>query len=116
MSIRSVAPVLGLLVLSVSPALAITVTNQDKREHTLTIDRGAEEKDATIAPGASLRVDCPDGCSLRTRTAGYDSAAETGDRWVIRQDGLLHPAGEDLATGSLRDKPAADRGGKAPTR
>lgn len=113
MSIRSAALMLGALTLSAGPALAITVTNQDKREHTLTVDRGVEENDTKIAPGSSLKVDCPDGCSLRTRTAGYDNSAENGERWVIREDGLLHYASEDLVTGSVQDRPATDKGEKS---
>ncbi|ACL57052.1 hypothetical protein [Methylobacterium nodulans] len=112
MSVKSIAMMFGVLTLSAGPALAITVSNQDQREHTLTVDRGVEEKDTKIVPGASLKVDCPDGCSLRVRTVGYDRPAEPGDRLVIREDGLLHYASDDLATGSVQGSQAGDTGEK----
>lgn len=116
-SIKSTMTLFGALMLATSPAWAITVTNQAKQEHTLTVDLGATENDHKVAAGKSLNVDCPDGCALRLRSgpAGYDRMADKGDKLVINQDGFLLYADEELVTGSVKEKPT-DKGTKGDAR
>jgi hypothetical protein len=106
LSIRSVAATFGALVLAASPAWAVTVTNQAKQEHTLTVDLGEKENDLKIAAGASLKLDCPDGCAVRLRSgpAGYDRMAAGGEALVINQGGFLDYADKELATGSIKEQ------------
>jgi len=116
-SIKSAAAVFGALMLASGPAWAVTVTNQAKQEHTLTVDLGEKENDHKIAAGASLKVDCPDGCGLRLRSGpvGYDRMADSGDKLVINQNGFLLYADEEMVTGSVNEQPAGkvQKGGDA---
>ena len=56
------AMVLAGTMLAASPALAITVTNQDRSEHTFTVDHGEAQADQKLAAGASTEVECKGGC------------------------------------------------------
>ena len=86
--------------LAASPALAITVTNQDKAEHTLTVDQGEAQAEQKLAAGASTEVECKGGCELRVRGSGYGRSPEKGDKLVI-DEGMLHFASEAGVTGSI---------------
>jgi hypothetical protein len=57
--------------LAVTPAFAITVTNQDKRVHSLTVDKGAAQADRKLAAGATVKVESREGCELRVQGSGY---------------------------------------------
>lgn len=87
------------MTLAATPAFAITVTNQDKGEHTLTVDKGETETDQKLAGGASTEVDCQGGCELRVKGSGYGRSVEKGDKLVIK-DGMIAFAAE--TTGSTK--------------
>lgn len=89
------------VMLAATPALAITVTNQNKSEQTFTVDQGENQADQKIAAGASSEVECKEGCELRVRGSGYGRSAKGGDTLVIDESGLLHFADEDIVTGSI---------------
>lgn len=88
--------------LAATPALAVTVTNQDKGEHTLTVDRGETQADRKLAAGASAEVECKGGCELRVRGSGYGRSVETGDKLVIDDEGMIRFASEVIVTGSVK--------------
>lgn len=94
------------LTFAATPAFAITVTNQDKGEHTLTVDKGETENHQELAGGASTEVDCQGGCELRVKGSGYGRSVEKGDKLVVK-DGMIGFAGE--TTGSTK----APNGSKA---
>lgn len=96
-------------VLMAGPATAFTILNQDKRDHTLTIDRGIDETDRKIGPGETAKFDCSEGCSVRVRGSGYDRAPEMNDRLIINSRGLLLHIEELTETGSTSNpsKPGA---------
>lgn len=73
----------------VSPALAVTVTNQDAAEHTLTVDRGVQEDQQKLAAGASAQIKCPERCEFRVVGMGYGRTAGDGDKLVIAKGGLI---------------------------
>lgn len=83
-----------------APALAITLTNQDKNEHTVTVDQGETQGDQKLAAGASTEIECKGGCELRVRGSGYGRSPEKGDKLVI-EEGMLHFASEASVTGSI---------------
>lgn len=85
--------------LASAPALAITLTNQDKSEHTFTVDRGDTQADKKIAAGASTEIECKGGCELRVRGSGYGRSVEKADKLVI-EEGTLHFAREAGVTNS----------------
>ena len=94
--------------LAASPALAITVTNKDKAEHTLTVDQGETQADQKLTAGASTEVECQGGCELRVRGSGYGRSVEAGDKLVIDTEGMLRFASEPSATGSINRKEAGE--------
>lgn len=98
--IPSTAVFVAYAMLAVTPALAITVTNQDKGEHTFTMDKGEAQVDQQLAAGASTEIECKEGCELRVKGSGYGRSVETGDKLVIDVKGMLHFAGEPTITGS----------------
>jgi hypothetical protein len=74
----------ALLAFGAAPALAVTVTNRDSKEHTVTFDKGAEEVDMKVAAGASVTHECPEGCGVRVRDlVGYDYMAAKGEKLAI---------------------------------
>ena len=89
--------------LAATPALAITVTNRDKGEHTLTVDKGEAQATQKLAAGASAEVDCKEGCELRVAGSGYGRSVEKGDKLVIAE-GMIRFADEDIVTGSTKSK------------
>lgn len=95
------AAFLACTVLAATPALAITVTNQDKSERTLTVDKGEAQTNQTLAAGASAEVECKEGCELRVVGSGYGRPVNTGDKLVIA-GGMIRFADEDIVTGSTR--------------
>lgn len=107
MTIKGAAAAVGAFIIMASPVWAVTVTNQAVKDHTLTVDFGEKENDYKLRAGASMKVDCSDGCALRLRSgpAGYDRMADSGDQLVINQDGFLLYADEGLMTGSLKGQP-----------
>lgn len=86
--------------LASAPALAITLTNQDKSEHTFTVDQGEAQVDKKLAAGASTEIECKGGCELRVRGSGYGRSVEKDEKLVIHE-GMLHFASEAGVTGSI---------------
>jgi len=95
------AAFLACTMLAATPALAITVINQDKEEHTLTVDKGEAQSIQKLAAGASAEVECNEGCELRVAGSGYGRSVEKGDKLVI-EGGMIHFSDEDIVTGSTK--------------
>jgi hypothetical protein len=78
------ASAIGILV--AGPALALTVTNKDSKEHTIGLDMGNKETVHTIPAGQSLtfKKECDEGCGV-TGPWGFSWMARTGDK--IETDG-----------------------------
>jgi hypothetical protein len=95
------AAFLACTMLATTPALAITVINQDKGEHTLTVDKGEAQANQKLAAGASAEVECKEGCELRVTGSGYGRSVNEGDKLVIT-DGMIRFAAEDIVTGSTK--------------
>jgi hypothetical protein len=75
----------------VTPALAVTVTNNHSETHEVTFDTGPAEDKQEVAPGASVTGECPEGCGVRI--GGHDRMAKDGDKLAINEDGDLVSAG-----------------------
>jgi hypothetical protein len=95
------AAFLACTILAATPAFAITVTNQDKGEHTLTVDKGEAQATQKLAAGASAEIECMEGCELRVAGSGYGRSVEKGDKLVIA-GGMIHFDDEDIVTGSTK--------------
>ena len=89
---------LGAFMMAASPALATTIANQDKKEHTLTVDHGATQDDRKIAAGESVKIDCPERCGFRLRSVGYGQQPANDENLIINTDGMLQAA-DDAAAG-----------------
>lgn len=97
----TLAAALGAATVLGGPALAVTVTNQDAKEHTLTVDRGVQEDQQKLAAGASAKVTCPERCEFRVVGMGYGRTAGAGDTLVIGKGGLIQFTSE-----AVREKAA----------
>ena len=77
-----------------TPAFAaVTITNQDSRSHTITVDRGASQSQQDIAGGKSAMIDCPDKCGFHDEANGYSRVAGGDAKLVIDKDAELHFVG-----------------------
>ena len=86
---RTIAALASVSLLMATPALATSVMNQDTKEHTLTVDRGAKESQQKIAAGATAQIDCPGGCGFTVEGSGYGREPSNDDKLVIKKDGML---------------------------
>lgn len=72
-----------------SPAFATSITNQDTKDHTVTVDRGVKESQQKIAVGTTAQVNCPAGCGFTVEGSGYGREPSNDDKLVIKKDGML---------------------------
>ncbi|WP_158806913.1 hypothetical protein [Beijerinckia sp. L45] len=78
----------------VSPAFAaVTITNQDSRTHTLTVNSGIGETPQDIMAGKAAELNCPANCGFRDEAFGYSRVAGGDAKLVIDKDGELHFSG-----------------------
>ena len=89
MHVRSIAALASVALFTATPALATSVMNQDTKEHTITVDRGAKETQQKIAAGTTAQVDCPGGCGFTVEGSGYGREPSNDDKLVIKKDGML---------------------------
>lgn len=79
----------ALLLTLASPAFAVSVTNQDTKEHTVTVDRGSTENNKKVAAGDTLQVDCPERCGMRVVGSGYGRQPGPDGKLIIDKSGML---------------------------
>lgn len=89
-----------MLILLVTPALAVSITNQDTKEHTVTVDRGTTENTRKVAAGDTLKVDCPERCGFRVVGSGYGRQPGPDGKLIIDEAGMLRFADETASGGS----------------
>lgn len=87
-----------LLIALASPALAVSVANQDTKEHTLTVDRGSKETNQKVSAGDTIQIDCPERCGLRVVGSGYGRQPGPDGKLVIDKGGMIRFADETGAT------------------
>lgn len=89
-----------MLMVLATPAFAVSITNQDTKEHTVTVDRGVIESNRKVASGDTLRVDCPERCGFRVVDSGYGRQPGPDGKLVIDKAGVLRFAEETAANGA----------------
>lgn len=87
-------------ILLTTAALAVSITNQDNKEHTVTVDRGATESTRKVSAGDTLKVDCPERCGLRVVGSGYGRQPGPDGKLIIDQAGMLRFADETASSES----------------
>ena len=81
----------GVLLLALaSPAFAVSIKNNDTKEHTVTVDRGSTQTDKKVAAGDTLQVDCPERCGFRVVGSGYGRQPGPDGKLMIDKGGMLH--------------------------
>lgn len=86
---RSIAALASVALLMATPAFATSITNQDTKDHTINVDRGAKKSQQKIAAGTTAQVDCPGGCGFTVEGSGYGREPTNDDKLVINKDGML---------------------------
>jgi hypothetical protein len=72
----------------VSTAQAVTITNNDEKEYTITVLEGDKERQVILKPDQRLEGVCPEGCRIRLPDDDEDYEVEGKDS-VIIEDGQL---------------------------
>lgn len=77
-----VAGVLAVIALPAASAVALTITNKDKVEHTIGLDMGNKETVHKIPAGGSVtfKDECKDACGV-TGPWNYSVMLKTGDKY-----------------------------------
>ncbi len=98
---RSLPAVLGALALMTGTASALTVVNQDGKDYTIGVDRGAKESVHKIPANktVTLKDACPDGCGV-SGPWFYSWMADAGDTLTIKDGDLVMPGSASAASGS----------------
>lgn len=83
MLIRTAGATLCAILLTASSALAMTVTNRDTADYTVTIAAGDNEVELDLPAGKSIENACESGCIVRLADGDEEVEAEAGDDLVI---------------------------------
>ena len=79
-----------------SAANAVSVTNRDSRDHTLTVIEGDARIDSVLKPGASLDGVCLKGCLIRLNGSENDEYELEGAEVVSIEGGYLYYDGPEV--------------------
>ena len=94
-----------------APALSISVTNRDDKDHKLTIIEGDAKADHVLKPSASLDGICLKGCVIRLSDNENDEYELEGTEIVSIEDGYLYydgpDSGAEMAPGSKALPPSS---------
>ena len=94
-----------------APALAVSVTNRDDKEHKLTIIEGDAKVDRILAPSGSLDGICLKGCVIRLSDSENDEYELEGPEVVSIEDGYLYndaaESGGEMAPGPQAQPPSS---------
>jgi hypothetical protein len=86
---KAMGAALAVLMLLGTPALALTITNNDDIEHAITVIAGEEQNDYNLAPGGTAEDACNPSCSILMDESeeGFDATA--ADQVSISSEGEL---------------------------
>lgn len=90
-------------------AIATTITNNDDKEHTITLIEGDKERQVVLKPEQRIENLCPTGCRLRLPDDDEDYELEAKDVVVIEEGYLYYddPNQPETAPGPGQQPPAA---------
>jgi hypothetical protein len=78
------------------PALAVSVTNRDERDHKVTVIEGESSTDHALKPSAVLEGVCASGCVIRLDDSQTDEYELEGDEVLTIEDGELYYDGPEV--------------------
>lgn len=100
------------------PAFAISITNNDDKDHTLTVIEGDAKQPQILKPAAKLDGVCLRGCILRIGDSENDTYELEGNEIVSIEDGYLYydgpETGAEPALGAKFQPPPATPPGTDP--
>jgi hypothetical protein len=112
MSAKAVAALSFVGLLTVSNALASTITNRDDKTYTISIILGTSTKDHVLAPTGTLLKVCERGCVVRIDSNRDEQYQLEGSEIVAIEDGRLFyasPVGDKPAPEPARQFQPGDR-------
>ena len=98
MRLACVIAVIGLLSSSIA-AHAVSITNRDERDHTVTIIEGEVKAEHTLQPSQTLTDICLKGCTIRINDSEADEYRLTASDVVSIEDGTVFYDGADASAG-----------------
>lgn len=90
--------VIGLL-LSTTAAHAVSITNRDERDYSVTIIEGEAKADHVLKPSQTLADICLKGCTIRLNNSEDDEYRLTASDVVSIEDGTVYYEGLDASAG-----------------
>ena len=102
--------VIGLL-LSTTAAHAVSITNRDERDHSVTIIEGEAKADHVLKPSQTLADICLKGCTIRINESEDDEYRLTASDVVSIEDGTVYYEGPDASAGPQPPPAPAKRPG-----
>ena len=97
------------LLSSSTAAHAVSITNRDEHDHTVTVIEGNTKANHVLKPSQTLNGICAKGCTIRLNDVEDDEYQLEGEDVVSIEDGSLFYDGPDTAAAQLPvggDKPA----------
>ena len=94
----------------VTPALAVSVTNRDDKEHKLTIIEGDARTGQVLKPAGVIDGICMKGCIVRLGDSENDEYELEGAEVVSIEDGYLYydgPEGTEMVPGEKTQPPSS---------
>jgi hypothetical protein len=88
-----------LLLSSATAAHAVSITNRDERDHTVTIIEGDAKAEHTLQPSQTLNDICLKGCTIRINHSEADEYRLTASDAVSIEDGTVYYDGADASAG-----------------
>jgi hypothetical protein len=90
--------VIGLL-LSTTAAHAVSITNRDERDYTVTVIEGEAKADHVLKPSQTVTDICLKGCTIRINDSADDEYRLTAGDVVAIEDGTVYYEGPDASAG-----------------
>jgi len=105
---------IGVIVLlsSATAAHAVSITNRDERDHTVTIIEGETKADHMLKPSQTLTDVCLKGCTIRINDSEGDVYRLTASDVVSIEDGTVYYDGADASAGPVSPPAPSKKAGR----
>lgn len=103
MNVKSIVAAAFATLFFATVAQAVTITNNDGKEHKLTVFEGENNKDILIKPGQTLEGLCATKCSVRVNDDEDNEYELEVEEKISIEDNLFIYMGDDQEQGSSPD-------------